>query len=113
VIELREPGTKLRQLLCREALDAFFKIFKLAHGSIRGPIGTRRPSSFGLVLRGFLLVPQGAPEDLADVGLGQLGPELDVLRALVAGELVLAERQNLLGRERRILFCLRRASLLN
>src|SRR6185312_1384740 len=42
-------------------------------------------SSLGTLL---LLVAQLAPQDLADVALGQRIAELDVLRALVAGQLV-------------------------
>src|SRR5215211_4089885 len=33
--------------------------------------------------RGFLLVAQFAAQDLADIGLGQVGPELDLLGDLV------------------------------
>src|SRR5688572_27104177 len=59
------------------------------------------PSYF--TLGGFLFLAQRAAQDLADVGLGQLGTELDVLRPLVAGELLLAMLEHVLLRELRIL----------
>lgn len=46
------------------------------------------------LLRGF---PQFSPEDLANVGLRQLGTELDVAGLFVAGELLAAELLDGLG----------------
>src|SRR5438132_10411419 len=56
-------------------------------------------------LRGFLhrLVAQRPAQNLADIGLRQLGAEFDVLRTLVVGELVDAELEHILLRQRRIL----------
>ncbi len=48
---------------------------------------------------GLLLVAQFAAQDLADIGLRQVGPELDLLGDLVAGELRAAELDDLLGGE--------------
>ena len=47
--------------------------------------------------RGLLLVAQFAAQDLADIGLGQVGPELDLLGDLVGGELRAAELDDVLG----------------
>src|SRR5688572_994861 len=59
------------------------------------------PSYF--TLGGFLFLAQRAAQDLADVGLRQLGAELDVLRPLVAGELLLAVLEHVLLGELRVL----------
>src|SRR5688572_6159192 len=49
------------------------------------------------------LVAERAAQDLADIGLRQLGPEVDVLRDLVGRQLALAEGDDFVGGERRIL----------
>src|SRR3569833_4022559 len=49
--------------------------------------------------RSRFLVAQLPAQDLADIGLGQLGPELDPLRHLVVGQLLVAELDHLLGGE--------------
>src|ERR1700712_5610983 len=53
--------------------------------------------------RGLLFVAQFATQDLADIGLGQVGPEHDLLGDLVGGELRAAELDDLLGRQVRVL----------
>src|SRR4029453_10473982 len=52
--------------------------------------------------RGLLLVAQFAAQDLADIGLGQVGPELDLLGDLVGGELCAAVLDDFLGGEVRV-----------
>src|SRR5687767_3455588 len=52
---------------------------------------------------GFLFLAQRAAQDLADVGLRQIGAELDVLRPLVAGELLLAVLEHVLLGKLRVL----------
>src|SRR2546421_7336885 len=49
--------------------------------------------------RGLLLVAQFAAQDLADIGLGQIGPELDLLGHLVGGELRAAVLDDVVGRK--------------
>src|SRR5213076_2326698 len=49
--------------------------------------------------RGLLLVAQFAAQDLADIGLGQIGPELDLLGDLVGGELRAAILDDVVGRK--------------
>ena len=51
----------------------------------------------------FFLVAQFAAQDLADIGLGQVGPELDLLGHLVGGELRAAVLDDFLGGEVRVL----------
>src|SRR4051812_37469459 len=51
----------------------------------------------------FLFIPQFATQDLADICLRQFGTELNVLRFLVSGELLLAVFHQLLDRQRGIL----------
>src|SRR5688572_12486112 len=58
---------------------------------------------YDLELGGFLLLAQRPAQDLAHVGLGKLGAELDVFRPLVAGELLAAMLEHILLRELRIL----------
>src|SRR5215218_2654088 len=48
---------------------------------------------------GLLLVPQFAAQDLADIGLGQFGPELDLLGDLVGGELCAAILDDVVRRQ--------------
>src|SRR5262245_11169702 len=55
------------------------------------------------VSRSLLRVTQFAPQDLADVGLRQVGAELDVFGFLIAGQLLLAELHHIALGERRIL----------
>src|SRR5260370_35692232 len=47
--------------------------------------------------RGLLLVAQLAAQAFAHIGLRQLGPKLDELRYLVAGQLFAAELDDVLG----------------
>src|SRR5262249_6780848 len=77
----------------------------------RGPPGARtperrpaqyrtrrtRPRLHGVSLLrrcGLLLIAQLATQDLADIGLRQIGPELDMLGHLVGGEVFAAETNN-------------------
>src|SRR5882757_8772156 len=54
--------------------------------------------------RGFLLlVAQFAAQDFSDVGLGQIGPELDLLGDLVGGQLRAAVFDHLVGGQVRVL----------
>ena len=53
--------------------------------------------------RGLLFVAQFAAQDLADIGLRQVGPELDLLRDLVVRQLLVAELDDVLGGEVRVL----------
>src|SRR6478672_420122 len=53
--------------------------------------------------RGLLLVAQFAAQDLADIGLGQIVPELDLLGDLVGGQLRAAVLDDFLGGEARVL----------
>src|SRR5487761_2171252 len=52
--------------------------------------------------RGLLFIPQLAAQDLADIGLRQGGPELDLLRHLVVRQLGAAELDDVLGGEARV-----------
>src|SRR3984885_5262004 len=52
--------------------------------------------------RGLLFVAQFAAQDLSDIGLRQVGPELDLLRDLVVGQLRAAELDDVLGGHGRI-----------
>src|SRR4030095_11466417 len=69
----------------------------------RIPAGVTAASTIGSPYaplgRGLLLVAQFAAQDLADIGLGQFGPELDLLGDLVGGELRAAILDDFLGRE--------------
>ena len=65
-----------------------------------GPIGVPATVFSG---RGLLFVAQFAARDLADIGLRQIGPELDLLRDLVVGQLGAAELDDVLGGHVRIL----------
>src|SRR6185437_9336080 len=51
---------------------------------------------------GFLFIAEFAAQDLADIGLGQVGAEFDLLRDLVVGELRCAELDDVLGGEVRV-----------
>src|ERR1700693_3266690 len=59
--------------------------------------GTRSLSCSGG--RGLLFIPQLAAQDLADIGLRQAGPKLDLLGHLVVGQLRAAIFDNILGRD--------------
>src|SRR5206468_11155016 len=68
------------------------------------PAGVTEASTIGegartALRRGLLLVAQFAAQDLADIGLGQVGPELDLLGDLVGGQLRAAVLDDVLGRE--------------
>src|SRR6185369_14543207 len=72
------------------------------------PAGVTEASTIGegartALRRGLLLVAQFAAQDLADIGLGQVGPELDLLGDLVGGELRAAVLDDFLGGEVRVL----------
>src|SRR6478609_10704250 len=66
----------------------------------RAAFSRRAGQGSGLGRRG---VAQLAAQDLADVGLGQLGAELDVLGLLVAGEVLARVRLDLLAGKVRFL----------
>src|SRR3954469_4370837 len=53
--------------------------------------------------RGLFLVAQFAAQDLADIGLGQIVPELDLLGDLVGGELRAAVLDDVVDRKVRVL----------
>src|SRR5882757_7759482 len=53
--------------------------------------------------RGLLLVAQFAAQDFSDVGLGQIGPELDLLGDLVGGQLRAAVFDHVVGAQVRVL----------
>src|SRR4051795_4453548 len=72
------------------------------------PAGVTEASTIGegartALRRGLLLVAQFAAQDLADIGLGQVGPELDLLGDLVGGQLRAAVLDDFLSREVRVL----------
>src|SRR6266446_6024704 len=53
--------------------------------------------------RGLLFIAQFAAQDLSDIGLRQVGPELDLLRHLVIGQLRAAVLDDVFGGDVRVL----------
>src|SRR5712671_268356 len=88
-----------RTPLCRSSSMPATRNSKATISRITSPALVNIATSSGR----FLLVAQGAAQDLADVGLGQVGAELDVFRPLVAGELLPAMLQDVLLGQIRVL----------
>src|SRR5689334_14582538 len=93
----RTSASKASSRLYQRSGPASRQNARIAAGVTEASTIGRKP--YALLRRGLLFVAQFAAQDLADIGLGQIGPELDLLGDLVGGELRAAILDDVVGRK--------------